>query len=553
MLVLIITLSLRADFSSASSQPQIVNVSRVPVNPPPNFGVNISCSIVDKYGLINVSLLLAINEGDWSIVRMEIVEGDFFNGTFCAQIPAQSNGTWVRYYIIAVDSIGYVSESLTYNYQVSYDKMPPTILEVCRIKPLGTPILPTEEVEIEALICDDGSGVKNATLFFGVGENPDYIDFVESSMNKTNGGVYDCIFLGVIPHFPNESRIWYFVYATDKANNTARPLERYQYFVTEAQNSWLSISINVLGVDMNNLTSTINVTLVAFLPSKTEPSYFNIWITNEIDGTLADSPLSIKVPYYPQEQRFLYEETINWNVHLIGASNNYPYDSYYLNLTFEVDWSQPSSIRFYGAFFGDYRLRNIWGNSPRDYCFNTTDSYGRPIIVTTIIFERDGPNALPIVLLVLILFFVLGGTLLIEPETKLNERITVFLAILIFVSSFFFTLRSMIPYRYGFTIAEILVLSLVVGSAIFTIGSFLSKAISDQVDSCYVSIISDLIAVLFLLVFLWQFGIFQVPIPAMHIFLIIIGIWYGLIFRTVTIVRKEHQQARYPSYWAIYE
>lgn len=535
--------------SFASSQPQIVKVLRTPIKPPPNFGVSVTCSILDKYGLVNVSLHLSINNGAPSIVKMRIVEGDFYNGTFYAQIPPQLNGTWVEYYVIAADSIGYLAQSLSYSYQVSYDKTPPTILKVTRIKPLGSPIQPPEEVEIEASICDDGSGVKNATLFFGVGEDPYYMDFAESPMIKTNGEDYNCTFLGIIPPHPNGSRIWYFVYATDSANNTARPSERYQYFVIEAKHSWLSININVLSVHMSNLTATVNVTLQALLPSENEPNFFNIWVSNGIAGGLVDSPLYVPVTSSFEVQRFFYKKTINWNVHLIGSPNYYPYDSYFLNFTFEVFWSQPNSIRFGGAFFGDYRLRNIWGDSPVDYYYNTTDSYGKPLIITTIILVRDGSNMLPIALSILALFFVLGATMFVEPEGNLNERVTIFLAVLVFALGFFFSLGSIVPYRHGFTIAETLVLSLVAGSAIFTIGSFLSKAIGYEVKNRYVGIIVDSMAILIFFGFLWQFKIFpnsQQPqtsflasIPAMHGILIGVGICYGLAFRIVITARKE--------------
>ena len=553
LLIAIISLFSRVTLSFTSSQPQIIGVFRTPISPPPNFSVNVSCSILDKYGLVNVSLQFSINGGAPNIVNMQVVDGDFYNGTFYAQIPPQSNGTCVEYYITATDSIGYLAQSLSYSYQVSYDETPPTILEVSRIKPLGSPILPTEVVAIEALIGDDGSGVKNATLFFGVGEDPYNIGFSESSMIRTNGGNYNCTFLGLIPSYPNGSKIWFFVYATDNTNNTVRPSERYQYFVIEAPNSWLSISINVLNVDMSNLTATVNITFRALLSSLNEPSSFNIWISNEINGTLVDSPLSVNVDSSFQDQRFSYKKTINWNVHLIGSPNYYPYDSYFLNFTYEVDWSQPKSIQFGGTFFGDYRLRNIWGGSPKDYYYNTTDNLGKPVIVTTIILERDSLNVLPIVLLILALFFVLGGTMVVESKRKLNERVTVFLAILVFAASFFFTLGSMIPYRCGFTIAEILVLALVVGSALFTVGSFLSKAIGEHVDNRYVGIIFDLIAVLVFFGFLWQFKTFLVPIPPVHGFFMVVGICYGLAFRIVMTARKKHPRTRHVCYWTLYE
>lgn len=183
--------------------------------------------------------------------------------------------------------------------------------------------------------------------------------------------------------------------------------------------------------------------------------------------------------------RFWYDGTWTYNFYLMGEhldeSNFYPYDHYFLNFTFNVFWSQPQTASF-SIYNEDYGSQNTWIMQSQHY--NATDSSGLPILVGTVQIARNtdtNSTVFPLILLVVMLFFVLGGTLLVEPK-KLNERLTVYLAIFIFVAGFFFSLSSIVPYRIGFTSIEILFLYLVIGSGLLTVGSFFSKGVSAFFD-----------------------------------------------------------------------
>lgn len=539
--LLILVLFLEVAICRGTSYPQIIEVLRTPVDPPPGVSVNVTCMIQDRYGLVNVSLLSSVNNGTYEVSKMQIVDGDFYNGTFYAQIHGQPIDTIVKYYVVASDSIGYVAHSSNYVYQVSYDKTGPMIIDVARVKPLGSPVLPTEEVEIEAIIADLGSGVKNAALFFGAGEDPFGIDYNQTSMERIAGTDYNCTFLGTIPSYPNGTRVYYFVGATDNANNTAQQNERTPYFVAQAPSSWLQITnINVLTVDLNNLAATINIRFDAELPSQNEPDNFVVQITNGYSNEgLVDSPLYVSINS-SSFQRYWYGGTVISNFHLMGDPNRYPYDSYFLNLTYVVYWSQPDSIRVGGTYFGDYRLFNVWGTAPEFEWHNTTDIDGHPVMITTLTLNRERSNVLPIVLLVEVLFFVLGGTMLIDPTRMLSERITVFLAILVFAAGFFFSLSSIVPYRLGFTVAELLILMLVVGCGAFTLVSFLSRAFTQWFgfETQIIGMALDTTATAAFFLGYWG-TLAQIPLW-WDGFLIILAIWYGLILRiTLHLTRKR--------------
>jgi len=83
--LLILVLFLEVAICRGKSYPQIIEVLRTPVDPPPGVSVNVTCMIQDRYGLVNVSLLSSVNNGTYEVSKMQIVDGDFYNGTFYAR------------------------------------------------------------------------------------------------------------------------------------------------------------------------------------------------------------------------------------------------------------------------------------------------------------------------------------------------------------------------------------------------------------------------------------------------------------------------------------
>lgn len=546
LLILALLLEISISACYGSSYPQILEVTRLPIDPPPIVNVNVTCMIQDRYGLVNVSLLFSVNSGIYNVNKMQIIDGDFYNGTFYEQIPGQSIDTTVEYYVLAVDSIGYIAQSPSFFYEVSYDKAGPMISDVSVAKPLGSPVLPTEEVNVKAIVADLGSGVKNATLFYGAVEDPFGTNYNQTSMTRVSGTDYNCTFMGTIPPFPNGSRVYYFVGAYDMANNSAEQNQRAPYYVSEPPSSWLQISnINVLTVDLNNLTATVNMRFDAQLPSPNEPDYFAVQITNVYSsGDLVDSPITIGINS-TESQRYSYGGNVVANFHLIGNPSRYPYDSYSLNLTCLVYWLQPASVRVGGTYFGDYHLFNVWGFEPKIEGLNTTDSRGNTVLVATITLNRDPANVLPLLLLITVLFFVLGGAMLLDPAKMLSERLTVFLAVLVFVAGFFFSLGSMVPYRLGFTIAELLVLMLVIGSGVFTLSSLFSNLLADRFGSEKNILKISAVEASFTAIFFYLAWATLSQIPMQDLLPLAFAIWFGLLGRFIlNLTRRFSQQTK---------
>lgn len=85
------------------------------------------------------------------------------------------------------DEIGFIKQSLNSSYLVSSDTTPPQISDVRRINPVGSPVLPIENVTITANITDDSSGVRYATLFWATAKFGDFSQARHSCTYPSSG------------------------------------------------------------------------------------------------------------------------------------------------------------------------------------------------------------------------------------------------------------------------------------------------------------------------------------------------------------------------------
>jgi hypothetical protein len=420
----------------ASAYPQIVWVDRKPTTPFPDIPVDITFQVIDYYSSItNCSLFYWLNNTSVTyFVNPKIIEGDFKNGTFLAQIPLQARGTTVKYCLTVEDEIGYIQQSQNYSYIVLDDTEPPIILNVHRIDPIGSPILSSETVTITASITDDGCGVKNATLFFSKSEanlrnfDPYFSEYNSTSMTLTINGDY----VATIPSSPNGTRVYYYVGAYDNAGNLVEDNHRYPYYVFDSTNDNLQININVKHIYTNNLTAVVEVSVMGTLMSTTNEPLV-IWL----DYSRLTPSQNFILLINATENRFFYQNETEYTIYLDGDPSDYPFDSYKLNQTFTIIWEQPRSLSSWTIITEPF-ANNVWSWHYKGY--NVTDEKSSfPILINTTIIERNMfGDAFPLIALVILLFFLLGGTLLIDP-LKLNERLAIILAIFIFMAGFYFT------------------------------------------------------------------------------------------------------------------
>ncbi len=132
------------------SAPVCHSIEQLPQAPTSEDDVTVIANITDDIGVVDTVLLnYSVDSGtSWNIIIMQ--KGQ--NGNYSGDIPAQSNGTTVQYYILANDSVGnsqeFMDSGLYYQYVV-YDPStstsnttpPPTLTDTSQPTPEGDLLL----------------------------------------------------------------------------------------------------------------------------------------------------------------------------------------------------------------------------------------------------------------------------------------------------------------------------------------------------------------------------------------------------------------------------
>lgn len=95
-----------SDYGANSSAPSIISVTRNHVTPTSSQAVTVSAVIVDNSNFVaSANLFYAVGVGNtnYTSVPMILSTGTNTNGTWTANIPSQSNGAFVKYYVEATD------------------------------------------------------------------------------------------------------------------------------------------------------------------------------------------------------------------------------------------------------------------------------------------------------------------------------------------------------------------------------------------------------------------------------------------------------------------
>ncbi len=188
--------------TSGDTPPGLGEITISPTSPTSSDIVTVSVQILDDFGVKNATLYYRVNNGSWISIAMT-ADGN----TYSAQIPAQADGSYVEFYIVAFDTIDQQTTSATGHYLVSdADTTSP------QISSIGIDILnPTssDTVTITATITDD-IAIDNATLYYRV----DSSDWIAVSMTAV-GDQYSA----QIPPQPEGSFVEYYIRAYDTSGN----------------------------------------------------------------------------------------------------------------------------------------------------------------------------------------------------------------------------------------------------------------------------------------------------------------------------------------------
>jgi len=173
---------------------------------------------------------------------------------------------------------------------------------------------------------------------------------------------------------------------------------------------------------------------------------------------------------------FDYEGRTEEGFELFGFGDFYPYDRYLLNLTFQIPGSFDTANKSNIFVLCSCSLPSI--DTWFDYDVVGTDK--NVSIQTSMIFGRK-EWATSIYQCMICLSFILLGTSLLIPYTKLSSRLTVYLALFAFTFALFDSLKSSMPPReFGISIMEGYIYLLVLETIAFAIVSIMEYAFSEM-------------------------------------------------------------------------
>ena len=183
---------------------------------------------------------------------------------------------------------------------------------------------------------------------------------------------------------------------------------------------------------------------------------------------------------------FNYEDEHTVDFPIFGISEFYPFDSYFLNLTF--------SFQDDGQITNDTTVnmecRILYGQTTGwhvgDYSNVTVSrSSEQPETVyinRQIVLRRTGWSTFPIMLILQFGFLVLGSVVLIKPS-DLRVKAAIYLAMFVFFSTFYFNFLANVPKRYSLSIGENMILLLISGTALSLIFGIIQHKTSQYSES----------------------------------------------------------------------
>jgi len=192
-------------------------------------------------GLFGVWSSPAVADGKVYVGSMDsIVNFYCLNASTGAHIWSYKTGGYVSSSPAVADGKVFVGSYDGKVYAFGPDTTPPNITDVSQF-PFKNNVLPADEVEVNATVTDDLSGVKQVTLNYTNGNGT----WIIVDMTSLEGNVWGV----TIPKFPYCTDVTYAIIAEDNANNTITTGEmgyEYQYHVIPEFPSFIILSLFML-------------------------------------------------------------------------------------------------------------------------------------------------------------------------------------------------------------------------------------------------------------------------------------------------------------------
>ena len=230
-------------------------------------------------------------------------------------------------------------------------------------------------------------------------------------------------------------------------------------------------------------------------------------------------------------------EAIDWP--LFGFGESYPFDSY--KLQFKISRSfyfeERNHIHFLKPNATLLEVYSPWGVK--------TVEPSSEFYIAEFFIDIERSSFMPfyqLLLPILLCCFMLGGSLIID-RGKLAIRMRVYLSLFVFAPTFLFAIQSYLPYRLSLCIPEILLVSVLSSTAIFSFSSMIPLENTMTAVAGILDFLAQIVSIV-LLIILFQ-GVLplkdSLEIPAVLI-VAIVGFSTGMILRFLrSIYRRFHK------------
>jgi hypothetical protein len=582
LFVIIIFISLSSVYGLEGYHPSI-SIYRIQKDPAPFQGVEIAAVVKDRYGQTrNPVLSYSLDQGEsWNNrIVMRLIDGVPSNGTYLGIIPGQNENTSMIYKVYVNDNLNYSDVSTQEKYNVSRDITNPNMTSI------GLPTQPTvgDPVKVTTKIWDDGSSVKNVTLYYStnsipknntikmnqIGSGLRYIK--ENEINRSHR-----VFEGLIPAFGENTTVKFYLEGYDYAGN--KGIDLGQYTVKRADQPAIHVTIKVLDLDIHNLKARAEINVVGHVhnrnyipfieginsdkngpedrfvitlenrtsPFTENPGPFTSSLVHDIttySSLLSDDALSSSDIFFSNTKN---NTAIVKNLTLFGDPSRFPFDKYYLNLTFAIPFEDPR-IEY------DYEIATSpkisWNSSinpveatttPRSEFYNNffpnamnTKSYN-PNSLGLMNFRLDftrNYSISAIIVPLLAIFYLLGAIFILDSTSEqLGSRLAITLSIFAFVFTISPILDHIKPLTANIpTVADFLITTLIIATIAFSVGSVIScsSVIKNRYQSRKVWIDRSIFIFIAIVIIYTSFSNY----PDISIWLvpvILFGLGYGLI------------------------
>jgi hypothetical protein len=182
---------------------------------------------------------------------------------------------------------------------------------------------------------------------------------------------------------------------------------------------------------------------------------------------------------------FYFQGETNTTIWLLeGKGEQFPFDSYNLRFKiFRIDFIENNftlSSREQAAMFDGSRARSLgdlWTTNG-SYSNSLPVRYVRTNEVAFIVQRSLNTTVVALLQFIIPIFacyYLLGSSLMLKSENQISERLTIYIALFVFIPTFFLAIQQFLPYRSSLSFPEFLLVNLLLSTSILGIFSIIGN------------------------------------------------------------------------------